>query len=160
MFYDKLKELNFCCDIHRKREKNLVRRSSKRQSLGRLSSTFTCGTLGLSIENKKTIPLKKLLKILKLQHMWCKRELELLWFKYPSQFYLHKKVFLIHLKIKFLFLYILQRVGCDLKIGSAKKVDACGVCGGDGNSCTQPLYNWEIAPMSLCSVTCGGGKPK
>lgn len=54
----------------------------------------------------------------------------------------------------------LQRVGCDLKIGSAKKVDACGVCGGDGNSCTQPLYNWEIAPMSLCSVTCGGGKPK
>lgn len=54
----------------------------------------------------------------------------------------------------------LQRVGCDLKIGSAKKVDACGVCGGDGNSCTQPLYNWEIAPMSLCSVTCGGGKPE
>lgn len=53
-----------------------------------------------------------------------------------------------------------QRVGCDLKIGSAKKVDACGVCGGDGTSCTQPLYNWEIAPMSLCSVTCGGGKPK
>ncbi|XP_037039972.1 protein madd-4 isoform X3 [Bradysia coprophila] len=50
-----------------------------------------------------------------------------------------------------------QRVGCDLKIGSAKKVDACGVCGGDGTSCTQPLYNWEIAPMSLCSVTCGGG---
>lgn len=54
----------------------------------------------------------------------------------------------------------LQRVGCDLKIGSSKKVDACGVCGGDGASCTQPLYNWEIAPMSLCSVTCGGGKPK
>lgn len=51
-----------------------------------------------------------------------------------------------------------QRVGCDLKIGSAKKVDECGVCGGDGGSCSQPLYHWEIAPMSLCSVTCGGGK--
>lgn len=51
-----------------------------------------------------------------------------------------------------------QRVGCDLKIGSSKKVDACGVCGGIGESCSQPLYHWEIAPMSLCSVTCGGGK--
>lgn len=51
-----------------------------------------------------------------------------------------------------------QRVGCDLKIGSAKKVDACGVCGGDGSSCSQPLYHWEMAAMSLCSVTCGGGK--
>ncbi|XP_049536816.1 ADAMTS-like protein 1 [Anopheles darlingi] len=50
-----------------------------------------------------------------------------------------------------------QRVGCDLKIGSTKKIDVCGVCGGDGTSCTQPLYQWEIAPMSLCSVTCGGG---
>ncbi|XP_021712796.1 ADAMTS-like protein 1, partial [Aedes aegypti] len=49
------------------------------------------------------------------------------------------------------------RVGCDLKIGSTKKIDVCGVCGGDGTSCTQPLYQWEIAPMSLCSVTCGGG---
>ncbi|XP_055908760.1 protein madd-4-like isoform X4 [Eupeodes corollae] len=50
-----------------------------------------------------------------------------------------------------------QRVGCDLKIGSTKKIDACGVCGGDGKSCSQPLYHWETAPMSLCSVTCGGG---
>ncbi|XP_069688307.1 protein madd-4 [Periplaneta americana] len=50
-----------------------------------------------------------------------------------------------------------QRVGCDLKIGSMKKVDACGVCGGDGLSCAQPLYHWEEAAMSLCSVTCGGG---
>uniref|UniRef100_A0A1B0ATJ2 ADAMTS/ADAMTS-like cysteine-rich domain-containing protein n=1 Tax=Glossina palpalis gambiensis TaxID=67801 RepID=A0A1B0ATJ2_9MUSC len=52
-----------------------------------------------------------------------------------------------------------QRVGCDLKIGSTKKVDSCGVCGGDGSSCSsQTLYHWEIAPMSLCSVSCGGGK--
>ncbi|KAL7044499.1 hypothetical protein ACKWTF_001926 [Chironomus riparius] len=50
-----------------------------------------------------------------------------------------------------------QRVGCDLKIGSTKKIDSCGVCGGDGSTCSQPLYHWEIAPMSLCSVTCGGG---
>lgn len=51
-----------------------------------------------------------------------------------------------------------QRVGCDLKIGSTKKIDGCGVCGGDGNSCSQPLYYWEMAPMSQCSATCGGGK--
>ncbi|XP_044315362.1 protein madd-4 isoform X2 [Drosophila rhopaloa] len=50
-----------------------------------------------------------------------------------------------------------QRVGCDLKIGSTKKIDGCGVCGGDGNSCSQPLYYWEMAPMSQCSATCGGG---
>ncbi|XP_055685140.1 protein madd-4 isoform X4 [Lutzomyia longipalpis] len=50
-----------------------------------------------------------------------------------------------------------QRVGCDLRIGSNKKVDACGVCGGDGNSCSQPLYHWDTTAMSLCSATCGGG---
>lgn len=51
-----------------------------------------------------------------------------------------------------------KRVGCDLRIGSTKKIDSCGVCGGDGSTCTQPLYHWEIAGMSVCSVTCGGGK--
>ncbi|XP_055302393.1 protein madd-4 isoform X2 [Sitodiplosis mosellana] len=50
-----------------------------------------------------------------------------------------------------------QRVGCDLRIGSSKKVDACGVCGGNGSTCSQPMYQWDMAPMSLCSVTCGGG---
>jgi len=59
--------------------------------------------------------------------------------------------------ISLIFIYF-QRVGCDLKIGSTKKIDGCGVCGGDGNSCSQPLYYWEMAPMSQCSVTCGGGK--
>lgn len=54
--------------------------------------------------------------------------------------------------------FVFQRVGCDLKIGSMKKVDGCGVCGGDGLSCAQPLYHWEEAAMSLCSVTCGGGQ--
>ncbi|KAG8287195.1 peptidase activity protein [Homalodisca vitripennis] len=50
-----------------------------------------------------------------------------------------------------------SRVGCDLEIGSGKKVDECGVCGGDGASCAQPLYHWAEAPVSLCSVSCGGG---
>ncbi|KAJ3649041.1 hypothetical protein Zmor_020803 [Zophobas morio] len=50
-----------------------------------------------------------------------------------------------------------QRVGCDLKIGSSRQVDACGVCGGDGSSCSRPLYHWTLTYMSLCSATCGGG---
>ncbi|XP_031629322.1 protein madd-4 isoform X6 [Contarinia nasturtii] len=50
-----------------------------------------------------------------------------------------------------------MRVGCDLRIGSSKKVDACGVCGGNGSTCSQPMYQWDMAPMSLCSATCGGG---
>ncbi|XP_063229070.1 protein madd-4 [Bacillus rossius redtenbacheri] len=50
-----------------------------------------------------------------------------------------------------------QVVGCDLEIGSLKKVDECGVCGGDGSSCARPLYHWEETASSLCSVTCGGG---
>lgn len=56
-----------------------------------------------------------------------------------------------------LIFYEFQRVGCDLKIGSTKKIDSCGVCGGDGSTCSEPLYQWEMAQMSLCSVTCGGG---
>lgn len=55
---------------------------------------------------------------------------------------------------------MLQRVGCDLEIGSSLKVDECGVCGGDGSSCVQPLYHWSTAPVSLCSVSCGGGELK
>ncbi|CAG9837953.1 unnamed protein product [Diabrotica balteata] len=49
-----------------------------------------------------------------------------------------------------------QRVGCDLQIGSDKQVDACGVCGGDGSSCSKPLYYWTLTYTSLCSATCGG----
>ena len=60
-------------------------------------------------------------------------------------------------QLSFSLVYFLQRVGCDLKIGSGLQVDACGVCGGDGSSCTKPLYHWMLTPMSLCSVTCGGG---
>ncbi|XP_069958102.1 protein madd-4-like isoform X9 [Cherax quadricarinatus] len=50
-----------------------------------------------------------------------------------------------------------QRVGCDHKLGSEKKVDQCGVCGGDGASCQQPSHSWETRANSACSATCGGG---
>ena len=35
------------------------------------------------------------------------------------------------------FLYYVQSVGCDEKIGSTKVVDICGLCGGDNTSCSQ-----------------------
>ncbi|XP_059062707.1 protein madd-4 isoform X1 [Achroia grisella] len=50
-----------------------------------------------------------------------------------------------------------QRVGCDLRVGSTRRVDECGVCGGDGSSCSRPRYHWLATPASLCSATCGGG---
>ncbi|XP_075149277.1 ADAMTS-like protein 1 isoform X2 [Haematobia irritans] len=50
-----------------------------------------------------------------------------------------------------------ESIGCDLKIGSTKTIDICGVCGGNGSSCSPSLYQWELVPMSLCSVSCGGG---
>ncbi|XP_041971374.1 protein madd-4 isoform X2 [Aricia agestis] len=50
-----------------------------------------------------------------------------------------------------------QRVGCDLRVGSSRRVDECGVCGGDGSSCSRPRYHWLATPGSLCSATCGGG---
>ncbi|KAJ8976402.1 hypothetical protein NQ317_003038, partial [Molorchus minor] len=49
-------------------------------------------------------------------------------------------------------------VGCDLKIGSIKQIDECGVCGGDGSSCSKPLYHWILSYTSLCSATCGREK--
>ncbi|KPI98620.1 ADAMTS-like protein 1 [Papilio xuthus] len=49
-----------------------------------------------------------------------------------------------------------QRVGCDLRVGSTRRVDECGVCGGDGSSCSRPRYHWLATPGSLCSATCGG----
>ncbi|GBN59658.1 ADAMTS-like protein 3 [Araneus ventricosus] len=49
-------------------------------------------------------------------------------------------------------------VGCDLQLGSEKKVDECGVCGGDGSSCRRLVYVWGRTPFSPCSVSCGGGK--
>jgi len=49
-------------------------------------------------------------------------------------------------------------VGCDLKLGSPKKVDECGICGGDGSKCTSPIYNWEMLATGPCTLNCGGGK--
>ena len=34
-----------------------------------------------------------------------------------------------------------QRVGCDLIIDSVARLDACGVCGGDGAFCSQDGHN-------------------
>ncbi|KAL0860686.1 hypothetical protein ABMA27_010029 [Loxostege sticticalis] len=51
-----------------------------------------------------------------------------------------------------------QRVGCDLRVGSTRRVDECGNCGGDGSTCSRPRYHWLATPGSLCSATCGGGK--
>ncbi|XP_055947307.1 protein madd-4-like isoform X3 [Argiope bruennichi] len=50
-----------------------------------------------------------------------------------------------------------MQVGCDLQLGSEKKVDECGVCGGDGSSCRRLVYVWGKTPFSPCSVSCGGG---
>jgi len=55
-------------------------------------------------------------------------------------------------------LFFTQPVGCDLKLGSPKKVDECGICGGDGTSCTTPMYRWAIVATGVCSASCGGGK--
>ncbi|XP_064107268.1 protein madd-4-like isoform X2 [Macrobrachium nipponense] len=50
-----------------------------------------------------------------------------------------------------------QTVGCDLRLGSRKRVDACGVCGGDGSTCNKPTYYWDKRANGPCSATCGGG---
>jgi hypothetical protein len=50
-----------------------------------------------------------------------------------------------------------QRVGCDLKIGSSERVDACGVCGGNNSTCSDNTFGWEETPLSHCSAPCGGG---
>lgn len=52
--------------------------------------------------------------------------------------------------------YIFQRVGCDMKIGSSKNRDVCGVCGGDGSTCNAK-YAWTLESTSACSESCGGG---
>ncbi|KPM03349.1 Immunoglobulin I-set domain containing protein 3 [Sarcoptes scabiei] len=51
-----------------------------------------------------------------------------------------------------------MNVGCDLQIGSTKKIDRCGVCGGDGTSCHNHSYSWSHRFYSNCSRRCGGGQ--
>ena len=52
--------------------------------------------------------------------------------------------------------YYLQSVGCDMRVGSNKNTDACGVCGGDGSTCGLK-YAWTMESTSDCSESCGGG---
>ncbi|XP_053596923.1 protein madd-4 [Microplitis demolitor] len=47
-------------------------------------------------------------------------------------------------------------VGCDMKVGSGKTKDLCGVCGGNGLTC-QSRYSWSLESISACSKSCGGG---
>ncbi|XP_076668534.1 ADAMTS-like no long nerve cord isoform X2 [Andrena cerasifolii] len=49
-----------------------------------------------------------------------------------------------------------MKVGCDLRVGSNRNTDACGVCGGNGSSC-QSRYSWSLESISACSKSCGGG---
>merc|ERR1711997_182591 len=63
-------------------------------------------------------------------------------------------------------------IGCDLKIGSTKRIDACGECSeidnskedGDAKrkSCKykegHSFYDWVETPLSHCSAPCGGGQ--
>ncbi|XP_043590523.1 protein madd-4-like isoform X1 [Bombus pyrosoma] len=49
-----------------------------------------------------------------------------------------------------------MKVGCDLRVGSNKNTDPCGVCGGNGSSC-QSRYSWSLESISACSKSCGGG---
>ncbi|KAK1136049.1 hypothetical protein K0M31_000618 [Melipona bicolor] len=52
--------------------------------------------------------------------------------------------------------FVLPKVGCDLRVGSNKNTDPCGVCGGNGSSC-QSRYSWSLESISACSKSCGGG---
>lgn len=62
-----------------------------------------------------------------------------------------------------------KKVGCDDIVGSKRKLDPCGICGGDGTSCDLSHdhsrrhsdnddieYYWDIG-WSVCSKTCGEG---
>ncbi|CAD1468425.1 unnamed protein product, partial [Heterotrigona itama] len=51
--------------------------------------------------------------------------------------------------------FVLPKVGCDLRVGSNKNTDPCGVCGGNGSSC-QSRYSWSLESISACSKSCGG----
>ena len=44
-------------------------------------------------------------------------------------------------------------------VDSEKKVDKCGICGGDGTQCqaNKVSFVWTEVPLSHCSAPCGGG---
>jgi len=53
---------------------------------------------------------------------------------------------------------ICEEIGCDLELRTGVKLDKCGVCGGNGSSCSDERYIWERESLSRCSVSCGGGQ--
>jgi len=64
----------------------------------------------------------------------------------------------LKLFIEFFVLFLKQSVGCDLQLNSELKIDACGVCGGDGSTCAAVVYQWQYGrPLTPCSVSCGSG---
>ena len=48
-------------------------------------------------------------------------------------FYIHS---LVSIK-SFSLCHHLQTIGCDMKLGSQKRLDMCGQCGGDNSTCTN-----------------------
>lgn len=69
-------------------------------------------------------------------------------FQIITKFYMHKfKILYFNFPINFnsnYFLnYILQPFGCDNKFGSTLKLDDCGICGGNGSSCSKMTGTME-----------------
>ena len=42
-------------------------------------------------------------------------------------------------------------------VGSSKKVDSCGICGGKDECVKNKMFVWSEVALSHCSVPCGGG---
>ena len=58
--------------------------------------------------------------------------------------------------------FLFQHVGCDHRLDSNKRMDTCGVCGGNdtcihGNRGNAGRYRWIETGFGSCSVTCGVG---
>lgn len=49
----------------------------------------------------------------------------------------------MNLKGQFIFFLLFQTAGCNQVLESDEKIDRCGVCGGNGNSCkhVKGVYN-------------------
>uniref|UniRef100_A0A0N4U8S1 ADAMTS_CR_3 domain-containing protein n=1 Tax=Dracunculus medinensis TaxID=318479 RepID=A0A0N4U8S1_DRAME len=49
-----------------------------------------------------------------------------------------------------------QTVGCDGIIGSKARNDPCGICGGNGSTCSRAVFRWkDTNQFSPCDSTCG-----
>lgn len=71
----------------------------------------------------------------------------------------HQPYFLLCFSIFELLIHtvFMKAVGCDLIVGSDKKVDSCGVCGGLNEQCSGDTFVWNEVALSHCSAPCGGG---